>query len=226
MTTQHVSRLLAAVTAMVLATSTASAALITIPNWNFETNAATRSGQTNSVPPNWTKTGATFGTMKPSTLSYYNQDNPNFLANNHGELVAFAQGGATLSQTLSDTYVADTIYNLKVLVGDSYEGVGGTYEIQLLAGSTVYATSGSNPFPLTAYTSVIAEATFATGSSGGAIGQPITINIIAATGATKTFDNVTLEAISVVPEPATLALQGAGGLCLAMLAYRRRRRQA
>ncbi|MGC4004781.1 MAG: PEP-CTERM sorting domain-containing protein [Pirellulales bacterium] len=206
-------------------TSNAGAALIPVPNGDFETDAASRPGQVNGAPPSWTQTGV-FGTFNVASTSYTNQSGnanyPAFQARGHGQLLAFAQGGATLSQTLTNLYLPDTTYSLSALVGDSYESMSAAgYEIRLLAGATVVAsTTGTFPTTLLTVVTPSPVATFSTSTTPSAVGQPITIQIFAATGATKTFDNVTLDAVTAtaVPEPGTWALFSMG--LLGVVGYR------
>jgi hypothetical protein len=192
---------------------------LAVTNPGFETDAATRIGQQNGAPPGWTSTGV-FGTMNPGTLGYYDETNANYVSNNHGTLVAFAQGGASLSQTLTDVYTPNTTYVFSILAGDSYENASGNYSIALLNGVTTLA-SYSNAFP-TAYTTETGSVTYTTGAAGAELGNPITLLISADTGATKTFDNVVVTADAggtAVPEPASLSLLALGGA--AMLRRRR-----
>lgn len=207
------------------------AAPIAVPNGDFEEDLAGRTGsgavaQVNGAPPSWTITG-TAGTFSPATSTSGSPPTSpsNFWANydfvEHGQLIAFTQSIATISQTLSNTYQAGQVYTLTVQVGDSYEGPspvsdpvnnpdGLAYAIQLMAGSTVLASASDTVFPA-ANNSIFVPVVFDTADDPSAIGQPITIAIRGYTGGSATFDNVTLDA---VPEPAALSLLGLGVLGL------------
>jgi hypothetical protein len=202
--------------------SPVEAATIFVPNGDFETNSATRPGQTNSAPANWTVTNnPVFGTLKPTDLSYYDENNAGFVSRGHGLLLGFTQGAATFSQTLTDLFLPATTYTLSMQLGDSYESASGLFEIRLLSGSTVLATAqATHPGP--AYTIVPMSLSFDTSTNLSTIGTPITIQLAnLASGGSKTFDNVTLSSVAAIPEPGTYAMLGMSLLGLVGFRWRR-----
>jgi hypothetical protein len=213
--------------------SAAHAAFISVPNAGFETVTGRNptAFQSNIAPDNWVATTGTVGTFMPSIGTTYNPATAgysDFLGRGHGNLLAFTQGGGTFSQTLAATYEANTVYTFSVLVGDSYETVNtSNYELRLRAGPLLTSTllnTTTGVYPVTSYTVTSpspAFVTFDTSTNPSVVGQAITLQIFGATGASKTFDNVTLEAVSAVPEPSTFALLGLG--MLGFIGYRRSR---
>lgn len=210
-------------------TGVSRGAFIAVPNGDFETNAASRQGggsigQVNGqATPGFTATGTT-GTFSPyqSGTTAYDETQ---IDNDHGQLLGFTQGTATLTNVVGGTYQANTIYALRVKVGDSYENPGVVsgspvaYQISLLNGSTILGTPASSATFPAAYTAVTAQTSFNTNDIPSAVGQPISLRISSFTNGSATYDNVTLEAV-LAPEPGSLSLLGAVGL----LAFRRHRR--
>jgi hypothetical protein len=132
------------------------------------------------------------------------------------KLVTVGSGIVGLSQTLSSTLAAKTLYTLKVDVGNTtginpslplvpqiYQGFPG-YEVQLLAGGNILATeSALTPAEGTFATSVLS---FLAAADNPYLSTPLQIRLInknGAAGADVDFDNVRLEATA-VPEPASI----------------------
>lgn len=152
-----------------------------------------------------------------------------YLPTYNPNLVTVGSGVTGLSQTLSSSLAAKTLYTLKVDVGNTaginpsfplvpeiYQGFPG-YEVQLLAGGNILATeSALNPAEGTFATSVLS---FLAAAENPYLGTPLQIRLInknTAAGADVSFDNVRLEATA-VPEPASvlgLAAFGALGATL------------
>jgi hypothetical protein len=193
------------------------AALLTVANNSFETPIVTApSGfisSTGSVG-GWTFTGGQQGFANPVAAhnaggSWYGPSPtiPN------GNQVAWSNGG-TISQTLSATLQANTIYTLGAYVGNRLSLNFPGYNIGLYAGGNLLASnSGVTP----------ADGTFApvtvSYTSGISVtpGQALEIRLTSLSGfqGQTNFDNITLDAAS-IPEPsAILGLLGFGLLGIA-----------
>ena len=193
------------------------AALLTVANNSFETPIITApSGfisSTGSVE-GWTFTGGQQGFANPVAAhnaggSWYGPSPtiPN------GNQVAWSNGG-TISQTLSATLQANTIYTLGAYVGNRLSLNFPGYNIGLYAGGNLLASnSGVTP----------ADGTFApvtvSYTSGISVtpGQALEIRLTSLSGfqAQTNFDNITLDVAS-IPEPsAILGLLGFGLLGIA-----------
>jgi hypothetical protein len=193
------------------------AALLTVANNSFETPIVTApSGfifSTGSVG-GWTFTGGQQGFANPVAAhnaggSWYGPSPtiPN------GNQVAWSNGG-TISQTLSATLQANTIYTLGAYVGNRLSLNFPGYNIGLYAGGNLLASnSGVTPADGT-----FAPVTFSY-TSGISVtpGQALEIRLTSLSGfqGQTNFDNITLDAAS-IPEPsAILGLLGFGLLGIA-----------
>jgi hypothetical protein len=196
------------------------AALLTVANNSFETPIVTNPtgfiSSTGSVG-GWTFTGGQQGFANPTIghnagNSWYGPSpSPGIIPN--GNQVAWSNGG-TISQTLSATLQANTIYTLGAYVGNRLGLNFPGYNIQLYAGGTLLASNNSvTP----------ADGTFApvtvSHTSGISVtpGQALEIRLTSLSGfqGQTNFDNITLDAAS-IPEPsAILGLLGFGLLGIA-----------
>jgi hypothetical protein len=245
---RHVLAITLALTAASVLGASAYANPVTIVNSGFETPAT----HTTAAPTGWTSvnTGATglVGSYNPYTLGggnvYYTGANSTTDPANggsgypgiFGENLGFAtdvSAGSGLEQTLSATFLANTAYTLTVQEGNrngtSAGGFAGSV-IQLLAGSTVIASSTDTAGP-TAGTLHDQVALLANSNIDSALfGQTLSINILttnaAAVNRGSDWDNVRLDATTVAVAVPLPPAAGTGALLLAMLGLGWRRRKA
>ena len=138
-----------------------------------------------------------------------------------GDNVAFAShGGPTISQVLTTSAQANTLYTLTMLVGhreDTNDSFGG-YQTELWAGGTMLAQDNNSLDPAEGQFLMSTVQYFV--ASGDAVAGSLLEIRFRSLGYQSLFDDVRLDAIERVPEPALLVLLGLG--CAA--AARRRRR--
>jgi hypothetical protein len=132
-----------------------------------------------------------------------------------------------MSQTLTGiSLLPNSVYTLSVDVGRRLDVVAASYSLNLLDGSSVFCTSGSNSNgSITAGTFEDITLTCATGATvpGGFLGIELT-----GAGRQVDFDNVQLNVASTVvtPEPNALVLTLAGLLMGGLFFVRSRRNQS
>ena len=171
----------------------------------------------NGPIPDWTTLASGFGSFA-ATSAYFNMPLPN------GSVVAFTNFGA-LSQTLAGiSLLPNSVYTLSVDVGRRFDVIAANYSLNLLDGSNVFCTSGSNSNgSITAGTFRDITLTCATGATvpGGFLGIELTGD-----GLQIDFDNVQLDVTSTVstPEPSALALTFVGLLVSGLFFVLSRRR--
>jgi len=200
-------------------TAPAFADNITIQNASFEMKnnlnipCGTGCAYNTGPIPDWTTTGGQQGSWQPSS-AYFSSPVPD------GSLVAYSNGG-TISQTLSDSLLANTLYTLSVALGNRFDVISNnlatTYLIQLFAGNTLLnSITGSN--------ALITPGTFMDVSfnylSGATLPSGNLSIVLSSVGPQSDFDNVRLTTTSVA-EPGSLTLLAAG-LGLALFVFRRR----
>ena len=201
--------------------STALATPIFVDNFSFETLPA-------GGLPNPCGTGCSFSQLTPipgwANTGDSGQFQPGVQASNFtffnsvpdGITVAYANAGI-ISQTVAPTVVHNTVYTLQVDQGQRNDlGAAGT--IELVIGGTPILATGIAPSPGN-------FSTFTATYTGlpGDVGDPITIRLTSFS-AQGDWDNVRLDA-TLVPEPSTLWLFGAGVAGLAVLWRRRKAAQ-
>jgi hypothetical protein len=193
---------------------------IPIQNFSFETanplttTCGTGCAFNNGPIPGWTTSGGQQGSWQPNSTYFTSVPD--------GSLIAYSNGGS-ISQTLSASLTANTLYTLTVAVGNRLDAVvnnlATTYIIQLFAGSTLLnSITGSNTtIPLGTFMDVSFN------YLAGVTLPPGNLSIVlSSVGPQSDFDNVRLTATPTsVPEPSSLALLAAG-LGLALFVFRRR----
>ncbi len=240
---------LALITASVFGHS-AHAGLVPIVNQGFETPATT--GTTAATGWNFINTGSTGfgGTYNPYEFGggngYYIGANPTTdpakggsgYPGIFGENLGYAinvSAGSGLQQTLSATLLANTTYTFTVDVGSRNGTVNSNSFagslIELLAGSTVIASSTDTVGP-TAGTFRDQVALLANSNSFSAlIGQTLSVEILttnaAASGRATDWDNVRLDASPAsVPEPASVLMMLTAATAVGACQLIRRRKSA
>ncbi len=190
--------------------SNVNSASINVLNHSFEA-ANLSSGAFNTSVPDWNNTGVT-GSFNGTGFFNFIPD---------GTHTAYSQQAGEISQVLSETLTAGTLYELKVEVGHANNIAFGGYSIELWAGSTLLAFDNSSlgdPGIGNWQTSTIQYSAL---SGDSALGQALTIKLSNLGGGEANFDNVRLNAVSSVPVPAAAWLFGSGLLGLAGIARRK-----
>jgi hypothetical protein len=171
--------------------------------------------------PGWIVSGtnASAGQFEPSS-SYLSLPLPD------GSIVAYINSGS-ISQTLTGiSLLPDSVYTLSVDVGRRFDVAAANYSLNLMDGSNVFCTSGSNSNgTITAGTFADITLTCATGATvpGGFLGIELTGD-----GRQINFDNVQLNVTTdtvATPEPSALALTLPGLFLGGLLFLRSRRMQ-
>jgi PEP-CTERM motif len=176
-----------------------------------------------SLIPGWTYTvlsnaGGQWQPGSPANPTYFSVPPPD------GTTIAYLSSGAVLSQMTSAAVQLGVTYTLNVDVGintavSPYSAPGGLGQVllQILGGPTIVAIGVAPP-----------KGTFSTYTATyiglpADVGKEIEVSLADPSSGTATFDNVRLADSSVagVPEPASVALIGAGLAAIAL--YRRSR---
>lgn len=169
--------------------------------------------------PGWTTTSG--GTWKPGAY---------FPSVPDGSLIGYANAGSSISQTLSDSVLANSFYTLSAFVGNRGDQYGnGTFTIFL---DTILNGNTTTLCSFTGSASGIAAGTFqdetCSFSSGSIVPTGnLFLQFSALTGQLD-IDNVSLTVRPVVntPEPGSVGLLGMGALFLLAVFARRQRRAA
>ena len=195
-----------------LCSATTSAAVVNINNASFENDSLIAGSWTNYVINGWTISGGGgAGTFNPiGSLpqgTYY------------GSNVAWSNG-SSISQTLTATLAANTVYTLSVDLLNRSQIQNQSSTLAFYAGNNLLASTvirGGAPS-----TAVLQSLTFSTGISNSFVGQNLKVLLVAG-GAQSDWDNVQLTAVAAVPEPETYAMLLAG---LGMIGAAVKRRKA
>ena len=211
--------------AILALSASAGTAGIPIVNPSFEDPVLAEDDYTWVVPPGWTQVGSVewLGVWNVTTADFDPVIAPD------GENVAYTEyppDGTVngLAQVLTETFAANTDYTLTASVGNSYFYYWSGYSVQLLAGGTVIAEDDNTLWPdYYLWDTSIVEYTYDPGDSG-LVGQPLEIRLLCLgidmDAANPDLVGVEFDAVSLIPEPATMLLLGLGGLAL----LRRKRR--
>ena len=144
--------------------------------------------------------------------------NPGFEGQNvlYTENAVGDAGGA--AQVLTETFAANTDYTLTVEVGNSWAYYWSGYSVQLLAGGTVIAEDDNTLWPDYMLWATSTVAYTYNPADSALVGQPLEIRLlnlgIDMDVAAPSVVGVEFDAVSLIPEPATLALLGLGALML------------
>jgi hypothetical protein len=196
--------------ALVITVATAaSAAPVFVMNSGFEASALDDSQAIFSLV-GWSNIGDS-GTFDPDAAAFA-------AGAPEGENVAFSSWASpTISQILSATAQADTMYTLTMLVGNRLDAPFGGYQAELWAGGTMLGQDGSQQPANGQF--LLSTVQYFVAAGDPAVGSALEIRF-RSQGYQTVFDDVRLDAAERVPEPALLALLGLGGAAVA----RRQRR--
>ncbi len=169
----------------------AEAINITITNPSFEADATSGPGTANFASPSgFSSLGGLTGTFEPGAS--FDTALPN------GIKVAFLQPGTSLTQTFTDVFLADTVYNFTAFVGNRNDQFGTfAYEIDILDvnGFSINQAT-TTPIPGNGLF-VSSTATFDTGANTAFNGQTFGIRLNNTGSEQVTFDDLSFTATTV-----------------------------
>jgi len=203
--------------------SSAAAAPLFVANPGFENPVLADSGAV-FVIPGWVSIGDA-GVFDPHAAAY-------LTGAPEGENVAFSQlggpdwGGPIVSQVLGDALTANTLYTLTMLVGNRLDAPFAGYEIGLYAGGSLLANDFNTLAPGDGQF-LLSTVQYFAAANDPLLGSLLEIQF-RSLGRQANFDDVKVDAVTRqadIPEPATLALVGAGALG-ALLRRRRAAKQS
>jgi len=210
---------LAVVAAAIFALSaTAGAAVIPVVNPGFEDPVLAEDDWTWLDIPGWTPVGGEGSGVWNVTLSDFDP-----VVAPEGQNVLYTENAVGdaggVAQVLTETFAANTDYTLTVEVGNSYYYYFSGYSVQLLAGGVVIAEDNDTLWPDYRKWATSTVAYTYDPADSALVGQPLEIRLL-----TLALDKdsppagevvgVEFDAVSLIPEPATLALLGLGALML------------
>jgi hypothetical protein len=193
--------------------SNANAGPLSIVNASFEDPVLSPGGVSNGVP-GWTVTGSGSVFFPVAGEANHAPDGNNVAATG-------TNAAGAIFQDLGIPVVVGHQYELDVFVGTRADGFASHYLVELLAGTTTFASQSGTP---TADGSFFAVQVLGVGSGSGDLGVRL-----GETGVGQTlFDNVRVldnsaSTTGVIPEPSSIILSGIGALCLTIGSLRRRR---
>jgi hypothetical protein len=193
----------------------ADSALLTVINPSFENPVLGDGSWNTTAPTGWNLSGAGGVVNFRDAFYYLRYDVPE----PDGNQLAWIRNG-NMTQTLADNLAANTEYALTVYIGNRKDNLYiDHYEIQLLAGGVMIASSGVNPVMPDRGTYAPYTLTYTAGPGDAQLGQSLGIKLLAWSSSTvdlqTNFDKVSLSATStVVPIPgaAWLLVSGLAGL--------------
>ena len=215
------------------------AASIAVPNYSFEDGGDPGDSGGISPIPSWSFTTSGNGRhsyVDPSSFYYAGADGNKSALPGTADRGQHAQHFVGINQPITEstltssaltTISLDTTYTLTVALGNDFVYLGsGTYVLQLLGNSTVYAGIVVGKSEISSGTFADFSTSFTTTSLDSRAGENLTVNLVSITDgqshATRfDFDNVRLDATS-IPEPSSAAFL-IGGVAL-VAALRRRKK--
>ena len=203
--------------AIFVLSATAAAPAITIVNPGFEDPVLDEDGWTWLNVPGWTQVGGEGAGIWNVTLSDFDP-----VVAPEGQNVLYTENAVGdaggVAQVLTETFAANTDYTLTIDVGNSWAYYWSGYSVQLLAGGTLIAEDND-----TVWTDYMLWATSTVQytydpADSALVGQPLEIRLLNLgldkDAAAPSVVGVEFDNVSLIPEPATLALLGLGALML------------
>jgi hypothetical protein len=203
---------------VLLVANAAFAIPLTVVNPSFEANVYADAGFSYTDPiTGWTRNGTQVTVWNPAA-AFYTQTG---VIPDGNQVMVIDGAGTYVTQVLSDTLTANTLYTLTVGIGNRIGGTFGGHNIQLRAGGTILNQAINTVSPADNQF-LDATVSFFAPIGHAQLGQALEVRLLRAgvTGSSE-FDLVRLDAFLVqAPEPSSLLLAAAG---LAMLRIRRRK---
>lgn len=179
---------------------------LTILNHSFELAAVGTPGGGSGIVTDWTvSSGGNSGVLRPDSTQVSGSPNP-LIPDGLQVLQVFS---GSRFQTLTDVFMANTLYTLTVAVGQRLDFPLSSYSFTLEAGANVLATASGPPGAIPPSGGFVdVQLTFLALPGDPNLGQPITIRLSHLSGTNDIFalyDNVRLDAspanLEEIPEP-------------------------